>query len=405
MTYDQGLFKELDKTITSKVRIGNGAYLVVKGKGTVAIEGHTGLKLISNVLYVPEINQNMLSVGQLLEKNYKVLFEDNHCMIADAQGREVFIVQMKGKRFTLDLMQEEQAAIHKEESNTMLWHRCLGHFHHTTLLFMKKNDLGEGLPKLEVKPPTCVACIEHQLTTPYTPHQNGVVEKKNRTLVEMTRFLLHDKGLPKKFWAEAAHTSVFLLNRLPTKALQQKTPFEAWGTKSLSNTYQRCNVAIIEPTEYEEDAADKKWMDTMKEELKMIEKKPNLGASGQTDTQKGNWSQTFSPVAGLDTIRMLLALAAQKEWNIHQMDVKSTFLNGYLEEEIFVEQPEGFIVKGMEEKVCDETLVVSLYVDDLLVIGSSMEQINNFKKEMKDVFEMTDLGRMTFFLGMKVQQK
>ena len=48
---------------------------------------------------------------------------------------------------------------------------------------------------------------------------------------------------------------------------------------------------------------------------------------------------------------MLLALAAQKEWNIHQMDVKSTFLNGYLEEEIFVEQPEGFIVKGMEEKV------------------------------------------------------
>ena len=72
------------------------------------------------------------------------------------------------------------------------------------------------------------AGIEHQLTTPYTPQQNGVVERKNRTLMEMTRCLLHEKGLPKKFWAEAAHTSVFLLNRLPTKALQQKTPFEAW---------------------------------------------------------------------------------------------------------------------------------------------------------------------------------
>ncbi|KAJ9678650.1 hypothetical protein PVL29_020738 [Vitis rotundifolia] len=92
------------KTITSKIRIGNGAYLAVKGKGTVAIEGHTGLKLISNVLYVPEINQNLLSVGQLLEKGYKVLFEDNHCMIADAQGREVFIVQMKGKCFVLDVV-------------------------------------------------------------------------------------------------------------------------------------------------------------------------------------------------------------------------------------------------------------------------------------------------------------
>ena len=63
MTYDQGLFKELEKTITSKVRIGNGAYLAVKGKGIVAIEGYTGLKLISNVLYVLEINQNLLSVG------------------------------------------------------------------------------------------------------------------------------------------------------------------------------------------------------------------------------------------------------------------------------------------------------------------------------------------------------
>ena len=124
----------------------------------MTIEGHTGLKLISNVLYVHEINQNLLSIGQLLEKSYKVLFEDNHCIIADAQGREVFIVQMKGKSFTLDLMQEEQAEIHKEESNTMLWYRRLGHFHHTTLLFMKKNNLGEGLPKLEVKPSTCVAC-------------------------------------------------------------------------------------------------------------------------------------------------------------------------------------------------------------------------------------------------------
>ena len=143
-----------------------------------------------------------------------------------------------------------------------------------------------------------------------------------------------------------------------------------------------------------------------------------------------DFSKTFAPVARLDTIKTLLALVAQNGWNIHHMDIKSTFLNGYLEEEIFVEKPEGFIVKGMEKKVyflkkalyglkqaprgwfsridshllglgftkslseftlyfrkvCDETLVVSLYIDDLLVTGSSMEQIDNFKKEMKDVF-------------------
>ena len=57
------------------------------------------------------------------------------------------------------------------------------------------------------------------------------------------------------------------------------------------------------------------------------------------------------------------------------------------------------------KNIGDEILVVSLSVDDLLVIGSSMEHIDIFKREMKDAFEMTDLGRMTFFLGMEVQQK
>ena len=52
-----------------------------------------------------------------------------------------------------------------------------------------------------------------------------------------------------------------------------------------------------------------------------------------------DFSKTFALVARLDTIRMLLALVAQKGWVIHQMDVKSAFLNGYLEEEIFMEQP------------------------------------------------------------------
>ena len=56
-------------------------------------------------------------------------------------------------------------------------------------------------------------------------------------------------------------------------------------------------------------------------------------------------------------------------------------------------------------KIGDEILVVSLYVDDFHVTRSSMEKIDTFKRKMKDAFEMTDLGKMTFFLGMKVQQK
>ena len=72
------------------------------------------------------------------------------------------------------------------------------------------------------------AGIEHQLTSPYTLEQNGVSERRNRFIIEMARCMLHEKNLPKKFWAEATNTAVFLQNRLPTKAVKNKTPFEAW---------------------------------------------------------------------------------------------------------------------------------------------------------------------------------
>ena len=63
MTYDRDLFKELDTLVVSKVKIGNGDYISIKGKGTITITSIAGSKNISDVLYVPEIDQNLLSVG------------------------------------------------------------------------------------------------------------------------------------------------------------------------------------------------------------------------------------------------------------------------------------------------------------------------------------------------------
>ena len=74
-----------------------------------------------------------------------------------------------------------------------------------------------------------VAGIEHQLTTPYTPQQNGVSVRKITTVKEISRCILHEKELPKELWANATNTVVFLLNLLPTKAVTGQTPFEAWN--------------------------------------------------------------------------------------------------------------------------------------------------------------------------------
>jgi len=330
------LFKLLDKTAISKFRVGKGHCIPVKGKGSVSIESAFGTKVITDVLYVPNIDQNLLSVGQLLEKGYKVCFENKSCVIMDAKGLELFKIKMRKKIFALDLMEEEYAA-HPASVNTInLWHKRLGHFHQSSLLFMQKHGLVHGLSSLEGEISSCSACqfgkqtrlpfpqkawrasqklqlvhtdiggpyrtlslngskcyvifiddfsrmswiyflrfksevaevfwkfkawvenqsgckimllrsdngkeytsnqfnkfceeagIEHQLTAPCTPQQNGVSERKNRTVMEMTRCLLHEKSLPKEFWAETVSTAVFLLNRLPTKALKDQTPYEAW---------------------------------------------------------------------------------------------------------------------------------------------------------------------------------
>lgn len=73
--------------------------------------------------------------------------------------------------------------------------------------------------------------IRRELLAPYTPQQNGVVERKNRTVVEMGRCLLKSSGLPLQFWAEAVSISIYLINRSPTQALRCKTPYEVWHGK------------------------------------------------------------------------------------------------------------------------------------------------------------------------------
>ena len=77
------------------------------------------------------------------------------------------------------------------------------------------------------------AGIEHQLTTPYTPQQNGVSVRRNRFIMEMTRCMLHEKDLPKRFWGKAANTIMCLQNRISTKVVKDPTPLEVWyGYKS-----------------------------------------------------------------------------------------------------------------------------------------------------------------------------
>ncbi|KAJ9560810.1 hypothetical protein OSB04_005970 [Centaurea solstitialis] len=512
--------------------------------------------------------------------------------------------------------------------------------------------------------------IFRQLTAPYSPQQNGIVERRNRSVMCTTRSMLKAMNMPQNFWAEAIRHAVYVLNRVPTKALRDSTPYEAlkgtkpnlrhlrvfgckayakvtkphlkklddrskelvylgtepgskayrlfdpvtkgiivsrdvkfkedvgwdwngyldnvdpkepeWkdfiindnrtsssriinevstqdpesnnevntpspmqnnaqgdmsddeivqpidnlstpppytyepnseesagytssiasslrsydhtpvqGFRNLSEIYDRApevqsNELLLleeEPRNYKEAVRDKKWIEAMQTEInainknktwklatlpdkqkaiglkwvfklkrdadgKIIKYKARLVAKGYVQEHGIDYDEVFAPVARMETIRLILALAAYHGWEVHHLDVKSAFLHGELKEEVYVTQPEGFIKPGNENKVyrltkalyglkqaprawnmkldqtlksldfkkCtleqavytriskDSMLLVGIYVDDLIVTGSSKEDLQKFKSQMEEKFEMSDLGLLAYYLGIEVTQ-
>ncbi|CAA0357000.1 unnamed protein product [Arabidopsis thaliana] len=501
------------------------------------------------------------------------------------------------------------------------------------------------------------AGIKRHLAAPYTPQQNGVVERRNRTLMEMTRSILKHMRMPNYLWGEAIRHSTYLLNRVATRALTDKTPYEClrerrptiahirifgciayakidkphlkklddrsrmlvhlgiepgtkayrlldpqeqkivvshdvvfdetkgWNWKHNSSTKDGDGSFIItfhgygnhglsqseeqveaettdligtgqetvqpehdthdevegeddiesgqneeehndetqnsspivlrrsqrshnppkylqdyvllaeeegeflllclnnEPRNFHEAKEAKEWTLACEEEISSIEKhktwnlvdlpsgvkpiglkwvfklkrnsngsinkyKARLVAKGYVQQYGVDFEEVFAPVARIETIRLLINLAASHAWEIHHLDVKTAFLHGELKETVYVCQPEGFEKTGSEDKVyklnkalyglrqsprawnnklnhillelqfkkCSKEpsvyrkevgshlFVIAVYVDDLFVTGTSLDVINKFKQEMSSNFDMSDLGKLTYYLGIEVTQ-
>jgi transposase InsO family protein len=102
--------------------------------------------------------------------------------------------------------------------------------------------------------------IKHFRTAPYTPQQNGVVERRNQTVVSMARSLLKSMGVPSRFWGEAVTTAVYLLNRAPTKSVKGVTPYEAWHERKPSVHHLRtfgCTVHVKKVTPGQSKLSDR----------------------------------------------------------------------------------------------------------------------------------------------------
>jgi hypothetical protein len=243
------------------------------------------------------------------------------------------------------------------------------------------------------------------------------------------------------------------------------------------------HIIDSEPSSYEEATGQQVWRDAMMEEYQSIMKndvweivsrpegksvvtskwiykikhatddniekyKVRFVARGFSQKEGVDYEETFSPVARYTSIRTIISIATVMDWRLHQMDVKTAFLNGVIEEEVYIKQPQGFEVHGRESHVCrmkkalyglkqaprawysridgylmslgltkseadpnlyykvvdGDPLILVLYVDDLFLTGAD-RLIDQCKRELASEFEMKDLGLMHYFLGLEVWQK
>ncbi|GKD86575.1 putative ribonuclease H-like domain-containing protein, partial [Tanacetum coccineum] len=117
----------------------------------------------------------------------------------------------------------------------------------------------------------------------------------------------------------------------------------------------------------------------------VIKNKTRLVAQGYTQEEMIDYDEDFSPVARIEVIRLFLAYASFKDFVVYQMDVKSAFLYGKIEKEVYLLEP--------------------VYVDDIIFGSTKKDLCNAFEKSMHEKFQMSSMGELTFFLGLQVQQK
>ena len=156
MCHNATIFKDLGKTYNSTVKVGNGGYVDVKGRGRISVKTNSGIKLISNVLFVPDISQNLLSIGQMLEKQYSMQFKDNQYIIFNPYGDKLLCMRMKSKSFAINWDNAiEYAYVGVTQSVSDLWHKRFGHYNQRSLLELKKLELVEDMPNVSDEAQIC----------------------------------------------------------------------------------------------------------------------------------------------------------------------------------------------------------------------------------------------------------
>nr|GFA69004.1 retrovirus-related Pol polyprotein from transposon TNT 1-94 [Tanacetum cinerariifolium] len=291
--------KQQPKKFLGTVRFGNDHVAVIMGFNDL----QWGNILITRVYFVEGLGHNLFSVRQFCDSDLEVAFRRNGCFVRNLEGVDLLKGDRTTNLYTINLHEMASASpiclmARASSTKSWLWHQRLSHLNFDTINDLAKNDLVSGLPKFKYhKEHLCPSCeqgkckrashppkpvpnsrqrlhllhmdlcgpmriasinrkrvgISHQVSSVRTPQQNGVVERRNQTLVEATRTMLIFSRAPLFLWAEAIATACFTQNCSIIHCRFNKTPYELINDRKTDISFLHVFGALCYPKNDRED--------------------------------------------------------------------------------------------------------------------------------------------------------
>nr|GEU72091.1 hypothetical protein [Tanacetum cinerariifolium] len=292
--------------------------------------------------------------------------------------------------------------------STYLWHRRLAHISKKRIEKLQQKGLLKST--YDESFDQCVSCLSGKMTRKSFPH-------RPRRATDLLGIIHTDVcGLLRHVSRQESATRI--LNMVPTKKVD-KTPHELkvnGRTVDLKEIQDEdtspseitseipMEVEGFEPPQ-EEVIPIRRFERTHRAPdrlcLNVEVEEHSLGDLNEPASYKLQY--TFSPVDDIRAIRILISIAVYYDYEIWQMDVKTDFLNGYLDEDIYMVQPEGFVDPDHPRKTSGSNVTfLILYVDDIIIMGNHIQSLQSVKDYLGKCFTMKDLKEATFILGIKI---
>ncbi|CAJ2662218.1 unnamed protein product [Trifolium pratense] len=470
------------------VQLPDGSHAPVKHIGTINCSPSLTL---TNVYHIPTFKFNLLSISQLTKSiNCDVIFSSSGCIFQDRSTKKT-IVQASARNGLFYLNAESVSNKHDKDRY------CLSHSSSSFFSSKHCNKFYETIfpyQDLQSPPFNNAISINTQIldsefddssstlpTQPNNPPRNSHNDNPNDAIVtvptsqddtssdlstfpvetlQATEVNPSDPRYPQRIRTPSIHPTdyhfsrAFLINIIENKepksysqAIQSAEWREAMAKEI--QALESNNTWVLCPLPEGKSAIGCKWVYKIKYHSDgTVERyKARLVAKGYSQVQGIDYHDTFAPVAKLVAVRLLLSIAAIKNWSLHQLDANNAFLQGDLNEEVYMKLPPGFshkgkpyvcklnksiyglkqasrqwfskfsttlIQKGFCQSIsdyslftykCDQTTIfVLVYVDDIIIIGNNEDAISDIKRFLAKSFSIKDLGNLSYFLGIEVSR-